>query len=77
LAASSRGTAKTLARAKAEKAARKRWPTIPRKRKRRQRCQRLDRNGRRGEKKPTLESSRTVRRERIKRQGSVCPVAVR
>jgi len=52
-------------------------PTILRKRERRQRCQRLDRNGRRGKTKPTLESSRVVRRERFKRQGSVCPAVIR
>jgi len=46
-------------------------------RERRQRCQRLDRNGRRGERTPTLESSRVARRERFKRQGSVCPAAIR
>jgi len=45
--------------------------------KRRQRCQRLDRNGRRGERTPTLESSRVARRERFKRQGSVCPAVIR
>jgi len=56
LAASSRGKAITLARAKAEKAARRRTD-VPRKRERRQRCQRLDRIGRRGQRTSTLESS--------------------
>ena len=46
-------------------------------RERRQRCQRHDQHGRRGDRTPTLESSRVARRERFKRQGSVCPVMIR
>ena len=83
LAASSRRTAPSLERASGEarygsaKAHRRSGGT--RTRERRQRCQRLDRNGRRGDKLPTLESSRVnhQRRERFKRQGSVCPAVIR
>jgi len=76
LAASSHGKAKKLARAKARRQ-REGAPDALWKRKRRQRCQRLDCTGRRGDRTPTLESSRVARRERIKRQGSVCPVVIR
>jgi len=76
LAASSRGIARRLARAKLEGSA-KAHRRSRGERKRRQRCQRHDRNGRRGDRTPTLESSRVARRERFKRQGSVCPVVIR
>ena len=72
----SRGKAITLARAKARRQ-REGAPDAPRGWETRQRCQRHDRNGRRGERTPTLESSRVARRERFKRQGSVCPVVIR
>ena len=77
LAASSQRDSDNARKSKAEKAARRRTDCSRSWWERRQRCQRLDRNGRRGETKPTLESSRVVRRERFKRQGSVCPAVIR